>query len=99
LLLAEGHLSRRVFAGMLRKIAGAAVAGGIGRARRGAKFDDDDAETQVEVSKNSVGKAALLRILSQREAELVGGSNHEKPFALTIGRELPICKPPGVSRV
>jgi hypothetical protein len=39
LLLAESHLTRRLFAGMLRKIDGAAVAGGIARAQSGAKFD------------------------------------------------------------
>jgi hypothetical protein len=35
---------------------------------RGANFDDD-ARTQIEVSENSVGGAAVLGILFQREAE------------------------------
>ena len=47
------------------------------------------------MSENSVGEAAVLDILCQREAELVRCGNHEKLFRLKIGRELPICKPPG----
>ena len=49
---------------------GAAVAGGIRRAQRGANFDDD-AGAQAEVSENSVGESAVSGILCQREAEPV----------------------------
>jgi len=57
LLLAESHLTRRLFVGMLRKDRGAAVAGWIRRAQGGANFDDD-AGAQAEVSENSVGEVA-----------------------------------------
>ena len=41
LLLAKGHLTRRLFAGHAAEDRSAAVAGGIKRAQSGANFDDD----------------------------------------------------------
>jgi len=40
LLLAESHLTRRLFAGMLRKIAMLPAPAGLGEAQSGANFDD-----------------------------------------------------------
>jgi hypothetical protein len=41
LLLAESHLTRRLFGGMLRRIVALHGGGGIRRAQSGANFDDD----------------------------------------------------------
>ena len=70
----------------------------IGRAQRGANFDDA-AGTQTDVSENSVGEAAVSGILCQREAEPARCGAVEGPPRSKPGLERRVCQRPVSARL